>query len=607
MTSPAPFKVGKWLVEPSLDRIRHDGEVRNLRPQVMELLVYLAERPAEVVATETLLNDLWDGRIVTEGSVYNCVSELRVALTTDKDDDPAIETIPKKGYRLVASVCANVGPGVGSPRRRLLALVVAVTFVGIAVAYWIQAGRVPGDRITSIAMLPLDYLSPDPASNEYLADGMTEVVVASLGRLQNLRVISRTTSAQVKARNLTIPEIASELDVDAVIEGSVMSTGERQVRITLQLIDGHTDGHLWSRDYVGDADDIIRLQDEVAQSVTAEIYARLEGPTRGQVSVERAPPTTNADAYRAYLKGRFRFNQFGEQNFRQALQHYDEAIALDPSFALAYAARAEVCMQPIVMSMRILTLDDCYEDATRATEFDDTRAEGHAALGFAQLLRWEWDEAGQSLDRAIEINPNSAMARQWRTLYFRMTYRFEEALEEIRFAEERDFLNLFVRTMVSWPLYDMQRFDEALAQLDDVLDIAPEFTLAHYNRGLVYIELRDIGGVFAAADQVAANAGPESFEARLLRASGEAIEGNGAEARRLVASLEADGATFMAAWIARIYLLLGDENAAFERLERGLAERAVDMPALAEPQFNSIRQRPRFKAIVQQLGLPQIG
>ena len=606
MTASNPFKVGEWIVEPSLDRVSRNGEVRGLRPQVMELLVYLAERPGEVVSTDQLLDDLWDGRVVTEGSVYNCVSELRVALTSQGDGNSAVETIPKKGYRLVAPIGAVEAEKPTQQRLWLLIVSVAIVVIGIGVfTFVLPGGRASGDPITSIAVLPLDNNSASPADDQYIADGMTDVVIGRLGRIRNLLVISRTTMEQIKARNLTIPEMARELGIDAIIEGSVLTTADAQVRVTLQLIDGRTDGHLWSRDYVRNVDDIILLQDEVANTAAAEIYARLASPA-GQAELEtaRRPPTSNADAYRAYLKARFRFSQFGEENFRAALEHYDEAIRIDPSFALAYASRAEACSQPAVIVNRILTLEDCYSDAFRATELDDTMPEGFAALGMVQLLRWEWHEGGRTLDRAIELNPNSVMARQWRTMFYRTSYRFEEALEEIRYAEERDPLNLFIRTMVGWPLYDMRRFDEALAQIEEVLYAEPNFMLAHYNRGLIHIELRNAEGVFAAADQVAAIAGAESVEARLLRASGHAIEGNAQRAREIVAGVESDGGAFLAAWISSIYLILGDENAALARLERGLAERAVDLVSITEPKFDSVRQHARFRAVSEGMGLP---
>ncbi len=608
MTELQPFMVGDWLVEPSLDRISRDGEVRNLRPQVMELLVFLAARRGEVAGTEQLLTELWDGRIVAEGSVYNCVSELRIALAIDGEATPAIETIPKKGYRLVAPVTAP-DTDVEASRPRLMTIAVVLTaLAAIALAaVWLDGSYRTGGKIRSLAVLPLDNHSSNPARDAYFTDGMTEALIARLSRIRGLDVISRTSAMHLKGSDLSVPEIARKLDVDGIVEGSVLMTEAEEIRITLQLIDGKTDKHLWTRSYVRNAGDVIQLQEEVSNAIAAELYQRLANPADDAPEAGGKPPTTNDTAYRAWLKGRYAFNRFGEENFRAALDHYDEAIELDPAFALAYASRAEACLQPVVIVKRILTQDDCYRAARRATELDDALPEGHAALGYIQLFRWEWADAEASLSRAVELDPNSVMARQWRTLMYRTGYRFEEALQEIRYAEQRDPLNLFIKTMVSWPLYDMRRYQEALEQLDEVLAVEPAYMLAHYNRGLVFIEQRDAERVFSVADRVAEIGGEQSLEARLLRASGHAIDGEYALASEIIDAVERDGGAFMATWIASIYLIMGEQDAALARLERGVAERAVDMPAITEPRFDAVRQHPRFRAVSRQMGLPDTG
>lgn len=602
MTGDKAFKVGKWLVEPPLDRITHGDEIRNLRPQVMELLVYLSARPDRVVSIGELLNDLWDGRIVTEGSLYNCISELRLALADESDSAPAIETIPKKGYRLVAKV--TVPEPAARPRSRfaVFAVIAVVGVLAGATAWW-PGTQVSQPSIRSLAVLPLETHSANSEDDEYFTEAMTETLIATLGRIPDLRVISRTTTEQVKDRNMTVPEIASTLDVDGIVEGSVL-TADQGIRITLQLIDGRTDSHLWTRTYVRDLGNILELQAEIANATAQELDVQFISPTGAerQMALPR-PVTRNSDAYIAYLKGRFLFNSFGEQNFRRALEYYDEATTLDPSFALAVAAKSEACMQPAIIVQQVLTLEDCEQFARQAISIDNELAEAHVALGFVQLFNWDWRASEESLTRAIELDPNSVMARQWFSLSLRITGRFEEALAEIREAEKRDPLNLFVRTMVSWPLYDLRRFDEALAQLDDVLDMDPEFMLAHYNRGTTFIELRDAEAVFATADRVAQIGGENALEARLLRASAHAISGDTEAARSILNGVEREAGAFMAAWIASVHLLMGDENAALSRLERGLAERSVDMPGIQETRFDAIRDHPRFQAVLRAMKL----
>ncbi len=603
-----PFTVGGWYVEPSLNRITRNGESSTLRPQVIDVLVYFADRPGEVVTIDDLLEDVWKGRVVSEGSVYNCVSELRQALEDTDDTSPLFETIPKKGYRLAARVAAH-RPHV-SPRQQPLMvglLVAAITVAGYAI--WVSlpdndpTGADAGIR--SLAILPLDNLSPNPSRDQYFVDGMSEALIARLGRIENLKVISRTTMMKFRGSELTIPEIATRLNVDAIVEGSVLTT-ESEVRITIQLIDGRTDHHLWSQNYARKPEGVVTLQTDVAEAVAGELLPRLIASDNdsqdGPLELGKTP-TSNPDAYRAYLKGRFNANHVGEDTFRAAIQHYEEALRLDPAFALAYASLAEVCTQPIVVHSGMLSLDDCKEAALRATSLDESLAEGYAALGVVQLIDWEWAASEQSLERAINLNPNSVMARQWRSLLFIATSRFDDALAEIRIAQELDPLNLFVRTMVGWPLYDMRRYEEALVQWNDVLALDPEFMLAYYNRGVAFIELRDAEKVLEQARRIEKITSDRQLEARLLRASALAIAGESTQAKALLLEIERDAGKYMAAWIASIYLMMEEEGAALDRLERGLEERAPDMFTICEPKFDPIRNHPRFLEIQKKMGL----
>ena len=606
MAGNEAFMVGQWRVEPTLDRISSGDETRSLRRQVMELLVYLANRPGDVVSTNELLTRLWDGRVVTESSVYNCVSELRLVLAADAEAMPLIETIPRRGYRLVAPVTQLEEVPVSrttKPTRALAQALLALIVIGALVAWLLRGG---GDEgvIRSLAVLPLDNHSPNAESNEYFVDAMTEALIARLGQNRGLRIISRTSAMQLKNSDLTIPEIASLLDVDAILEGSVLMTDEH-ARITLQLIDGETDAHLWTSTYLHDLNDVFRLQDEVAVATASELRVRLfSTPQESAEAPTVEPAKIDPAAYRAYMRGRYRFNQFGTENFRAALGHYDEAIAHDPSFALAYASRAEACMQPLVITSGMRSLQECEEDALQATALDDRLAEARAILGFVHLINWRLADAETELEHAIDLNPNSVMAHQWYAETLRSTYRFDEALEQLETAEKLDPLNLFVRTMVGWPLYNQRNYEQALRQWDDVIGMNPNFMLAHYNRGLAFIQLRQHEQVFSAADRVAELAGENAMESRLLRASGHAISGEEELALALIDNIEQEGGRFAAAWIASIYLMLGREDQALARLEKGLADRSPDMLTITEPKFDGVRDHPRFRAISRSIGLP---
>ncbi len=585
---------GAWHVEPALDRISCDGESRTLRPQVMELLVYLAARQNEAVSTEQLLGELWDGRVVTEGSVYNCVHELRSALTVTGDDSPSVETIPKKGYRLLLPVADVLSNELNIVRRARTLWVAAAAIAGLAVlAYGLFYPAPESGEIESLVILPLENLSADPAVDEYLAAGLTELLIARLSQLDNLRVISRTSSMQLGNSGMSVPEIARTLDVDGVVEGSLLKAAD-EIRLTLQLIDGRSDTHLWANVYTRRIEDVIGLQEEIANEIAAELNT-LVGNGREVESFR--PPTKSPDAYRAYLHGRFYFNSHDLESFKQAIALYDEAIRLDPDFALALAARSEVCNQPVTVLSGLMTIGDCVRDAQRAVQLDPGLAEAQAALGYILLIEGQAKGGRLHLEKAIALNPNSVMARQWYTLALLWASRPEEALEQIRLAEELDPLNLFVRSMVGWPLQALSRYEEAIAQWDNVLDLDPNFMLAHYNRGMAYLDLGEIDEVFAAADAIASINGEEAFEAKALRASGLAMRGRHAEARELLSTIEAESGEYMAAWIASIHLLLGDEDTALTWLERGAAIGSPDMGTIGEKRFDVVREHPRFRAL----------
>ena len=256
------------------------------------------------------LFDERDGRVVTEGSVYNCISELRGILASDEKSTAAIETIPKKGYRLVATVTAHamVEPPPGPHRSKRMAVLLAVGIVVVAALLFFLPQR-DGEQpdIRSLAVLPLENHSPDPTRDAYFTDGMTEALIARLSRIGGLKVISRTSSMQLKKSDMTVPEIANALNVDGVIEGSVM-TADQEVRITLQLIDGKTDTHLWTSSYVRSFDDVLDLQEEIANAIAGELRVHVVAadgsPLNPSVATPR-PVTESPEAYRAYLQGRF--------------------------------------------------------------------------------------------------------------------------------------------------------------------------------------------------------------------------------------------------------------------------------------------------------------
>lgn len=620
------FLLGPWKVEPLRGAVTGpNGESYHLEPKVMDVFVCLAAHGSDLVPRNELLDVVWSESTGSDEQLTRAIGELRRVLHDDPGDPMYIETVPKRGYRLIAEVgltddirlenkvdsSESVTQYSGRKSFLIITAVLITAFAALVaidvgnVRNWLLGGAEPVP-ISSIAVLPLSNLSGDP-DQQYFTDGMTEALTAELGRIKALKVISRTSAMHYKATNKLMPEIARELGVDALLEGSVLRAGD-EVRITLQLIHGPTDRHLWSRNFHQDLSNILVLQGEVARIIADEIEITLTPllqdtlqPMAG--SAEARGP--NPRAYDAYLKGRYHFNRSGEQAFRTAVEFYEEAIALDPTFALAHAAYAEVCVQPPILSNEVRSLDECEAAARKAVELNEQLAEAHATLGFVKAMRWNWTGSEAEFKRAISLNPNSVITHQWYSAVLRPLLRSDEALREVRQAEELDPLNLFVKTMVGWPLMDQHRYQEALAQWDKVLQMDPEYGLAHYNQGLVFSLMGMPEEVLASADRTARRMGEGGQEQRYLTAAGHALAGDEGKALELLAEFEQDYGKFDTAGIASLYLMLEKEEEALTWLEKGYVLRTPDLPnATAEPFFDGLRDNPRFQALRRKMGLP---
>lgn len=453
-------------------------------------------------------------------------------------------------------------------------------------------------EIRSLAVLPLQDLSGDPG-REYFAAGMTEALIAELGRIEELTVISRTSAMHYQDTDRLLPEIGRELGVDALIEGSVLQAGD-EVRITLQLVHASTDRHLWAESYREPLSDVLDLQRRVARSVAEEVQVSLDPRERERLAKEARSPDPRA--YDAYLKGRYHTERLGEEALRKALAHLREAVALDSTFALAHAALAEACSMPAVLG-EVTSVEECGVWARRAVELDDDLAEAHAALGTARMLAWEWEASERAFRRALELNPSSVMARQWYAELLRRTMRPEEALVQIRRAEELDPLNLLVRTMVGWPLFSQRRYEEAMAQWDEVLAMDPDYGLAIYNRGLAHWMMERPDEVLEAARSAGRRFGDEATVVRVLRAAGHALAGDRVRARDMLARVEASPGRDRPGLMAAAYLTLGLEKEALRWIETGFTSRDPWLPnTTSEPLLDGLRGHPRFRELMERMG-----
>ena len=492
-------------------------------------------------------------------------------------------------------------------RRRAWSVGLLVLGLALAGGLWrsgIWKGPAPATRIESIAVLPLANLSGDPAQ-DYFADGMTEALITDLSKIQALRVISRTSTLRYRGTSKALSEIASELNVDAVVEGSVLRSGDR-VRITAQLIKAATDRHVWADNYERDVRDVIALQRDVASAIAGEIRARLTEPERQRLAIARP---VNPQAYEAYLRGRAEADRFTEPGLRRAVNFYEQAIAVDPEYALAHAGLAQAYALlggVLAFTSPVEYFPKARAAAERALELDGTLADAHAVLATVRLkFDWDWDAAAREFQRVFELNPSLADAHQEHGTYLEALRRFDEAVAARKRARDVDPLSASRTADVGYPLYYAGRYDEAIEYYRTALKLDPSFFWSYVWIGQAQIEKR----LYAEAiDEIKKAVGMSGDNTRVLGtlAYAYAVAGQRAKAQQLLGELQARSKRGYVSpyFLAVIHAGLGEKASALDSLERALQERQPYLVLLdVEPVFSNLRAEPRFLALLQRIGL----
>ena len=479
-----------------------------------------------------------------------------------------------------------------------LAAVVVITVL------WFALSRRPtaeGRGISSLAVLPLRNLSGDPAQ-EYFSQGMTEALITDLSKISALKVISHTSVLRFKETEEPIPEIAEELGVDAIIEGSVLLAGD-QVRITAQLIDGKTDEHLWADNYTRELENVLTLHSEVARAIAEEIEVAV---TADEASRLADAPRIDPEALQAFLKGQYYWNKRTTEGLTQALKCFREATEIEPEWAIAHAGLAKTYV--LLPSWDVMDPDRSFpaaeRSALRAIEIDDSSSEARTALGWIRVAYdWDWSDAERMFQRAIELNPSNATAHQWYAELLTVTGRQEEALQEITLAKELAPLSLIISSVEGWVLYSLRQYDRAVEVLEEVLAVDANFPKAHSYLGRTYLALGMHEEAAAEFEKSVALSGGDLSE-RVRLASCYAAMGRKEDAIELTRELEARESP-PALHMAKLSLALGRRDEALTWLETGFAERDVGMYALdARPGFDSLRDEPRFIALLQRMNSP---
>lgn len=493
--------------------------------------------------------------------------------------------------------------------RPWLVATLALGAVLIAAVAWNPGGwrdRLRGEssspRIQSLAVLPLKNLSGDP-SQDYFAEGMTEALTTELGQIGSLKVISRTSAMQLKGTTKKMPQIASELDVDAIVEGSVERAGD-QVRITAQLIDAPHDRHLWAKSYERNLRNVLSLQEEVAQAIANEIKIKLTPRERNLLTNARP---VNADVYEDYLKGRYYWNQRTEEGFRTAINYFSEATKKDPNYALGYSglAHAYILLGEYSLLPAKEAFTNAREAAAKALELDDTLADAHNALAAVREdYDWEWAGAEGEFRRAIELNPGYATAHQWYAELLSMLGRHQEALAQIKQAQELDPFSLIVNAVTADVLRTAGQDDLSIEQLRKTLQMDPNFAHAHFHLGMVHLRT----GAFAEAIaefQKAATLSPSVADYKGGLGYAYARAGNRAEARNVLDELKHRSKGNSWFYIAAIYAGLDEKGEAFAYLNKAYEQREQGLAVMnREPMFDALRSDPRFQDLLRRMNLP---
>ncbi len=630
---PRMVRFGVFELDLMVGELRRNGRKIKLQEQPFEILSLLLEHPGEVVTQEQIIAKLWpDGTVVEyEHSIRTAVKKLRQALGDEADTPRYVETLPRRGYRFIALVNgADVAASVKETRRggemptrsRWFHWTTAILFL-VALAstlFTLNAFRVRDrllgstsvPRIQSLAVLPLTNLSGDPAQ-EYFSDGMTDALITELAQISSLKVISRTSSMQYKQTRKSLPEIARELNVDGIVEGTVQRSGDR-VRITAQLVHGPSDKHLWAASYERDVRDVFVLERDVTEDIARQVQARLTSPNQAAVAQLRP---VNPKALDSYLQGNYHLSQYakgaGDEEKRKAAEYFQQAIGADPKFASAYNGLANAHLGLLWPSRRDAEI--ATEAAERAVALDQNSSDAHVTLGGIKESVWNWAGAEEEYERAIALNPNSADAHGSLGGLLDNMGRLDEGWKEEQIALELDPNNAHLFDFAVSPGLERRgEFDRAIAIYQMFLKRDPDDGFTHLGLARDYMRMGMYKEAMPHLEQFWALFGFPDVAAEVHSAfATSGYRGAILESAKALEHLMATHKAFGPVTTAEFYAAVGDKERAFYWLERayGLHDTAIagiDDPLghiEVDPQLEPLRSDPRFKDLLRRVGLPQ--
>jgi TolB-like protein/DNA-binding winged helix-turn-helix (wHTH) protein/Tfp pilus assembly protein PilF len=606
------------------------GKLLPLQEQPFQLLVMLLEKPGALVTRDELRASLWPQTVVDfDHGLNKAISKIRDALGDSAENPRFIQTVARRGYRFLADVTVagrrphesstpeahSVAPAAESgpvPPTGRSWRPAAWTATGLALALLLTASwyyiaslsRSTLPHIRSLAVLPLENLSGD-ASQDYFADGMTDELITQLAHIGALRVISRSSVMTYRHVHKPLAEIGRELDVQAVVEGTVFRSGDR-VRLSAQLIRVPADKNLWAQSYEGDIRDSLALQSKVAQAVARQVEATL---TMEEQLALGNPRAVNPQAYEAYLKGRYYWNKRTAEGLTKAIAYFRQAIEVDPTDARAYSGLADSYALSGDWEYGLLPPQEAFSlakaAATTALALDENLSEAHTSLAFAlDLYGWDWDAAEKEFKRAIELNPNYATAHHWYAWHLLVRGHSDEGIFELRRAEKLDPLSLIVSADIADALCIDHLYDESIRQSNETLELDPNFALAHFELGQALEQQQRHDAAIAEFQKAIELSGHRAvFDSNLAYVY--AVSGRRQAAIDIARDLEArhDRNPSADANIALIYVGLGNHDEAMSWLNKAYDAR-FNPSILLRPAFDGIRADARFTELRRRVGLP---
>ena len=635
------LRFGVFELDLRSGELRKHGLRVRLQEQPFRLLEMLLERPGEVVTREELQKRLWpaDTFVDFDHGLNKAINKIREALGDSAESPRFVETVSRRGYRFLAEVKDSevparnlelgaqprppaVPPGIPDhpyppgevaeiknpslSRAWKISVLLLLLVAAVLVIRKLHSWNRPVAAIRSLAVLPFESLSND-ASQDYFADGMTDELISDLGQISALRVISRTSVMSYKRARKPLPQIARELNVDAVVEGTVLRSGN-EVRITAQLIEASADKHLWSQSYEGELRNTLALQNDVARAIADQIRINLNPKEKAALKKVKV---VNPEAFESYLKGRYFWNKRTAEGLNVALAYFNQAIGEDPTFAQAYSGLADTYALLGDWQYAVMTpkeaLPKAKASAIKALELDSALGEAHNSLAFClDGFEWDFEAAGREFQRAIELNPNYATAHHWYAWHLGLLGRYDDALAEMRKAENLDPLSLIINSDLAELLLIAHSYDESLRQSRKTLEMDPNFALAHNQLGQAYLQKQMYDPAIAELEKaVQLSAGSPTCEANLARAY--AASGSRSGAEKLLSDLKkrSNPSASLASEIAMIYAALGNRDQAMNWLEKGYEER-FNPGVLLRPGFDPVRSDPSFEELARRIGLSSL-